>query len=122
MNIYKTPALGLLVVVSFVNTGPWKLNAKMLPNEFWFCKELLTTGMICVYSDLLSFVMLHLFILWAVPKQNCVESVADPLSLIQKYFEDERRDKISFWKKTIYIFDSVPTYFLSQSLQQIWKN
>lgn len=58
------------MVDSFVNTEPWKLGTKMLPNKFWFCKEILTTGVICFYSDLLGVVMLHLLILWAGPKQN----------------------------------------------------
>lgn len=66
--------------------------------------------------------MLHLFILYAGPEQNCAESIADPSRFMQNYFEDKRDDNINFWKKTICIFGCVPTFFSFQSSQQIWMN
>lgn len=41
--------------------------------------------MICLYSHLLGFVMLHLFILQVSSKQDCVESIADPPLFTQNY-------------------------------------
>jgi len=42
--------------------------------------------------------MLHLFILYAGPKQKCEESIAESPYLMQNLFEDKRDDNIHFCK------------------------
>lgn len=66
--------------------------------------------------------MLHLFILYAGPKQKCEESIAESPYLMQNLFEDKRDDNIHFWKKTLCIVSCAPASFSFQNIQQISMN